>query len=261
VSDWSIELFKNQIELKILSEKFSNSFPQRKKTFFERIIYLLDDTNSRLFLLVIDGEVKGATFAFRIYGYDFEVWSPSYLYVEKGHRDVSLFFIIGVLKKISINIIDVSPTVEVRKILSAVKYKEFTKGSFLIPALRGVFNFFPKRQLIICSSPIELFSRRKDLIWLNSKEDNCFFCIKITSRFGIKFFVLVYFNKIHFAAHIKELLCRVANINPLGILIIPNLGGKSDFLSFQSEKFHSFSNITNSGDIYSILGSEVTEAI
>jgi hypothetical protein len=261
VSDWSIELFENQIELKSLAKKFSNSFPQRSKTFFESMIELLNDENSRLFLLMIEGEVKGATFAFRIHGYDFEVWSPSYLYVEKEYRDVSLFFIIGALRKISINIIDVSPTVDVRKILSAVKYKEFTKGSFLIPALGGVFNFFSKRQLAILPSPLELFAGRKDLLWLNSKESNCFFCIKRTSRYGIKFFILVYFNKTHLADHIQELICHVANISPLGVLVLPNLGGRSNFLSFKSAKFHSFSNFDNTGDVYSVLGSEVTEAI
>ncbi len=262
MSDWSIELFENQINHKSLAEKFSNSFPQRSILFFEKIIELLDDTNSRLFLLLIEGEVKGATFAFKITGYDYEVWSPSYLYVEKLYRNFSLFFIIGALKKISTHIIDVSPTEDVRKILGAVKYKEFSKGSFMIPALLGYgFKIFSKRQLIRSSSPFDLFANRKDLFWYKSKEDNSYFCIKKTSRHGVPFFILVYFNKALLEKHISELLLRVACTNPLGILLIPNIGQELRLIFFQSDKFHSFSNFTNLENVYSILGSEVTEII
>ncbi len=262
MSDWSIELFENQIKYKSLAERFSNSFPQRSIIFFERMIRLLDNTNARLFLLVIDGKVKGATFAFKVTGYDYEVWSPSYLYVEQSHRSFSLLFIIGVLRKISTYIIDVSPTKDVRKILGAVKYKEYSKGSFMIPVLLGYgVKIFSKRYLIKSTSPFELFAYRRDLFWYHSKEDNSYFCIKKTSRYGVTFFILVYFNKKLLEKHIAELLLRVACINPFGMLLIPNVGQELRSVFIRLDKFHSYSNINNLGNVYSILGSEVTEAI
>jgi hypothetical protein len=261
VSEWSIEIFKNQFDSKNLAERFSYSFPQRPSSFFERVIESIDDANSKLFLLVINGEVKGATFGFRISGYQFEVWSPSYLYVDKEHRNVSLLFIVSVLRKMSTCIIDVSPTEDVRKILKAVKYTELSKGSFMIPAIMGVIKTLKKPRLIKCLSPIERFNQREDLIWLKSSDTKSLFCLKKTSRYGMPFYVLVYFDKTILKNYIKDLLFFILKINPLGILILPNLGLELDVTSLKSTKFYSFANVDKFGNFYSILGSEVTEVI
>lgn len=259
--DWSIEIFKSQFAAKILAEKFSNVFPQRTNAYFERIIESIDGENSKIYLLIIKDEVKGAFFSFRVFGYDFEVWSPSYLYVEKECRNLSLLFMLGAFKKMSKNIINVSPTDDVRKILSAVRYKEISKGSLMIPAFLGVIKPMGKQELIKCLSPILRFSRRDDLIWFCSKNRNIFFCVKKTSRYSIPFFILVYFFKDHLDNYISDLLAQIAKINPLGVLIVPDFGGNAGFISLRSSKFHSLSNITELGNTYSILGSEVTEVI
>tara|TARA_B100000989_G_scaffold170972_1_gene128106 strand:- start:200 stop:985 length:786 start_codon:yes stop_codon:yes gene_type:complete len=261
MNDWSIELFQNQFDSPKLAKKFSYSFPQRPVSFFERVIDSVDDVNAKLFLLLIDGKVRGASFGFRISGYKFDVWSPSYLFVDEEHRDISLLFILRVLKEMSTNIIDVSPTKDVRKILTAFKYKEISKGSFLIPAIMGGIKTSSNHKLTKCSSPIERFGQREDLIWLKSKQGEPFFCLKKTSRYGIPFFVLVYFDKRIIQNYITDLLFIILKINPLGVLILPNLGTDLDVMSLKSSKFYSFSNISKVGDYYSILGSEVTEAI
>jgi len=261
VNDWSIEVYKDQINSIGLACKFSHSFPQRSNQFFQKVIDSLDETNSRLFVLVIDGEIKGATFAFRVSGYNFDVWSPSYLYVEKEHRNVSLLFIVGVLRKMGSKIIDVSPTNDVKKILSAIKYKELSKGSLILPAFQGIFRSIFKQKFFSRSSPIERFKQRSDLMWVSLVDGESFYCLKKTSRYGIQVFLLVYFDKTRLMHDIQDLCCFVAKINPLGILVIPNIFGITRFLSLRSNKFHTFSNFIDLGEVYSILGSEVTEVI
>uniref|UniRef100_UPI004048CB2E hypothetical protein n=1 Tax=Limnohabitans sp. TaxID=1907725 RepID=UPI004048CB2E len=261
MSDWSIEIFQNQFDSQNLAEKFSYSFPQRPSSFFESIIDSIDNVNSKLFLLVINGEVRGATFGFKISGYDFDVWSPSYLYVDKEHRNISFLFILSTLKKMSTNIIDVSPTEDVRKILRALKYTDLSKGSFMIPSIIGVIKTFNKRMLTKCSSPIERFNKRDDLIWLKSIDSESFFCLKQTSRYGVPFFVLVYFDKRLINDFITDLLFIILKINPLGILILPNLGRAIGVTSLKSSKFYSLSSNSDFSNYYSILGSEVTEVI
>jgi hypothetical protein len=261
MSDWSIEIFQNQFDSQNLAEKFSYSFPQRSSSFFQKVIESIDYVNSKLFLLVINGEVRGATFGFRISGYNFDVWSPSYLYVDKDHRNVGLLFILCTLKKMSNHIIDVSPTEDVRKILRAVKYTELSKGSFMILAILGVVKILNKVKLINCSSPIERFSQRNDLIWFKLRGSENLCCVKKTSRYGIPFFILVYFDKIIYENYITDLLFCIVKINPLGVLISPNFGRGLGITSIQSSKFNSFSNIYEFANSYSILGSEVTEVI
>jgi hypothetical protein len=259
--DWSLEIYQNQIKSKDLVENFSRSFPQRSKLFFEGAIELLDGANAKLFLLIVEGEVKGAAFGFKISGYDFDVWAPSYLYVEKEYRNISLLFIISVLKKMSNNIIDVSPTNDVRKILRAVKYKELSKGSVMIPVCFGVINIFSKQRLVMCSSPLLKFIERKDLIWLKLDNEEIFFCVKITSRYGMPFFILVYSDTKNFDIYISDILRKILKTYIIGILVIPNFEQKFRFPSLRSNKFYSLSNVDNFGDTYSILGSEVTELI
>jgi hypothetical protein len=189
--------------------------------------------NSRLFVLIIDGEIKGATFAFRISGYNFDVWSPSYLYVEREHRNISLLFIVGVLRKMGNKIIDVSPTNDVKRILSAVKYKELSRGSLILPAFQGIFWSIFKRKIFSCSSPIERFRQRSDLMWVGSVNGENFYCLKKTSRYGIQVFLLVYFDKTRLMDDIQDLCGFVAKINPLSIIVIPNIFGSTGFLSLR----------------------------
>lgn len=261
MNDWSIQLFQNQFNSKKLAEGFSHSFPQRPVLFFKRVIDSVDNVNAKLFLLVINGKVSGATFGFRISGYNYDVWSPSYLYVDEEHRNISLLFILRVLKEMSSNIIDVSPTEDVQKILKALKYTEISKGSFLIPAIMGGIKTSSKNKLMKCSSPIKRFDQRADLVWLKSKQDETFFCLKKTSRYKIPLFVLVYFDKRMIKSYITDLLCVILKINPLGVLILPNQDDNLGVKRLISDKFYSFTNISEFGNYYSILGSEVTEVI
>jgi len=263
MSDWSIETYNNQVNSQVLAKKFSAAFPQRSKKFFLRIINSLNGTNSKLYLLLIDGEIRGAAFAFRISGYEFDVWSPSYLFVEKNYRNVSFLFIINLFRQMSTSIIDVSPTGDVRKILSAMKFEEICKGSLLIPTIQGLVRR-PRRSSIIRSlSPIDRFKLREDLEWFGLRSNNCksFCCVKKTSRFGVSFFVLVYCDKALINGYLVDLLYQIARVNPFAILIVPKLNDVEGFISFQVSKFHSYSNIKELGNVYSLLGSEVTEVL
>jgi hypothetical protein len=222
----------------------------------------VDGLNSRLFVLVIDGEIKGATFAFKISGYNFDVWSPSYIYVEKEHRNISLLFIVGVLRNMGGKIINVSPTNDMKKILSAIKYKELSKGSLILPAFQAIFwSIFKRKKSFSCTSPIDRFKQRNDLMWVSLVNGGNFYCLKKTSRYGIQVFLLVYFDKTRLMDDIKDLCVFMAKINPLSILVVPNIFEITGVLSLKSSKFHTFSNINELGEIYSILGSEVTEVI
>ena len=125
--DWEIELYTGQIRVSDIVDLMTKHFPQRKPDFFIGAIQNLSDDFSRLYLLVRGGKLAGAFFGYKIYGYEKEVWSPSYLCVDEASRDISLMFIMAAFRKMSKCVIDVTPSDEVKNILSGLKYKEINE--------------------------------------------------------------------------------------------------------------------------------------
>lgn len=268
MNDFCVEFFDSSCNLPDnVSEKFSEHFPQRSIDFFQRIIIKLDGARVRLLILKVDGEICGGFFAFRIFGYSEIVWSPSYLFVDAGYKSFSLLFIMRAFKALSSNVMDVSPTKDVQKILKAFKYKPVTRGSYLIPAFLGlrklVFGRLNVYQFGPAKTILEGFENRSDLYWFEYKIDSVLHsvCLKRANRYGVDFFILVYVERYHISALCDHLVASVAKINVFGVLVVPNMGQARTHLSFLSSKFHAYSNANVCDSVYSIIGSEVTEAI
>jgi hypothetical protein len=261
MNSWSVELFIDQIDKNIIIDKFVKFFPQRSRSFFDKIVSSLELDNSKLFVLIRDGELVGASFSFKLSGYEFDMWSPSYLYVEEKHRDISLLFLISVLKKMGPNVIDISPTPEVQKILKAIKYKEVSKGSLAFPLFQGFLQVLLGRFFKRSFSPLKRFSQRRDILWFKDASSERIFAVKRSSRYGIPIFILVYSNKDDMEKYVNHLIGSLFLLNPMGLFVMPNFGMVSGKLFVRLDKFHSFSNVQNLGLFYSMLGSEVTEVI
>ena len=263
MTDWSVELYQKIVPKLDLAIKFNQAFPQRNINFFETAIDSVDDKNSKLYILKVGNDIKGGFFSYKVFGFEDDVWSPSYLFVDKEFRYLSLML----FEKMSKFVINVSPTDDLKKILMYLEYQPINLGSFLIPVLCGIINLFPSSNKIKLSpelqSPFIEFNSRKDLIWFSYEVNgkSYFTCIKKTSRHGVPFFVLVYFHKLHIKYFFSSLLFLLFRVNPLSILIVPNFGFDYGYLSIKSNKFHAFSNFKHADDFYSILGSEVTEVI
>ena len=264
--DWKIELHTGQIEVNDIVDLMTKHFPQRKRDFFIGAVQTLNDDFSRLYLLVRGGKLAGAFFGYKIYGYDQEVWSPSYLCVDEESRDVSLMFIMAAFRKMSKCTIDVSPSIEVKNILSALKYKEINEGSLLFPLLQGVIKDLLKKEDFLkrCIAPVSRFQNRDDLLWFQNDASSLkgdYICVKASSRYSISVYLLVYYNLDTLPGIFPRLITTLSKLNPLGLFIVPNNGHSLSGFSLKSGKFHSFSNFKQLGDIYSVLGSEVSEII
>ena len=264
--DFKIELFDNTQDPYFLAKKLSVAFPQRSAEFFLKGINKLNSVDSCLCILKLHNTVVGSVFLYNIYGYPGSVWSPSYLFVDKIARGLSLIFLMNSLRKRSRLSLDVSPTNEVKTLLSGLKFKQINNGSLLIPLLIQRFPFKSRyglrNYLEISSSPSERFKDRADLIWYRYNQvcSNGSVCVKKTSRMGLPFFILVYFPKDHFSAILPSLVFELSGINIFSTLVIPDFNLDHPFYSIKTCKFHSFSNF-HLDLMYSILGSEVTELI
>jgi len=265
--DFNIELFDNSQDPYYLAKKLSIAFPQRSAKFFLKAINNLNSVDSCLCILKLHNTVVGSVFLYNIYGYLYPVWSPSYLFVDKVARGLSLFFLVNSLRKRSRLSLDVSPTNEVKTLLSGLKFKQINNGSLLIPLLTQRFlpsksRYGSRNYLEKSLSPSERFKDRTDLIWYRYNQD-CIdgsVCIKKTTRMGFRFFIMVYFLKDHLNAILPSLVLELSGINMFSTLVIPDFDLDHPFYSIKTCKFHSFSNF-DLDLIYSILGSEVTEII
>lgn len=242
-----------------------NAFPQRSDVFFESAIDGLDSANSKLYLMEVDDEVVGSCFGFRVEGYTVDAWSPSYLHVKPEYRSHSLFFIMRVFKYLSSAIIDVSPSDDVKKILSALKYKEINRGSRLFPVIQSFFYLRNQQRLKIkvISSPFSRFQSREDLLWFTIHVDGgaTKVAVKKAQRYSFNFFVLVYFEVANLNNILMCLISELRRINPFAILILPDFSYSLVGFSVKSNKFHTFSNMEEFDGLYSVLGSEITEVI
>ncbi len=267
MDEWRVEEFGNTQLRSCAISGFPQAFPNRSKCFFERAVSRLDPYSSRLFLLVVDHEVKGGVFAFRILGYGQEVWSPSYLYVDVDHRSLSLPFLMVSLARLGKRVIDVSPTQQMKKILKALRYSALNKGSYVTPlpiALLRADRLFRKTCIsTLAQSPIPDLLGRNDLIWYSyfGESETSVLCVKRSSRYGIPVFIVAYCDTTHLKRAIPALATTLARTNPFGLLVWPRFEDSFCAFGIRSYRFHAFANFPVPGSIYSVLGSEVTEII
>ena len=78
-----------------IARYFKNAFRKVSITKFEKVLSQIDQGSPdiRLFLLILEKNVVGGCFFFKITGTVNEAWSPSHLVVNKAHRSYSLIFI------------------------------------------------------------------------------------------------------------------------------------------------------------------------
>jgi len=267
--DFEILLYNGAQDSFLLANKFNVAFPHRGAEFFLSAIDNLNPLYSCLCVLKLNDAVVGGVFLYKIYGYPESVWSPSYLFVDKIARGLSLIFFVNSLFKKSRSFLDVSPTDEVKALLAGLKSKPINNGSLLIPLL--IHRFLPYKLrhcsrssncLENSSSPFERFNGRSDLIWYRFSQDDVteLLCIKKTSRLGVPLFILVYFQLNCLSLALPSLIKELSKINIFASLVVPNLNTYQPFFSIKTSKLHSFSNF-DLGQTYSVLGSEITEIV
>lgn len=257
--------FDYQISINELANHFKKYFPQRSKTFFINSIKIALKT-SGVYIFLHKNKVSGAVFFFKIDGYPEEVWSPSYLFVDKEARSQSLFVLDQVFKKNFKNFIDPSPTKDVKKVLNLYKYNEMSSGSILTPLFFRPFLRKAKFKKIFLKASIpKKFANKyhNNIIWfsyyLNKTEYHI--CLKRIYRKGFYFFVVVFCEKDHLNDLLFSLVYKLFYKYPFYVLLSPNFINKEKLnISFEIDKFHVFKNFySRNENIYSLLGSELTE--
>ena len=104
------------------------------------------------------------------------------------------------------------------------------------------------------------FASRDDLEWFQiAKNDfKTTVCIKKTIKFGFTLFIVIYCDGEY--KDIKSQLTRkLITINPFGFLLVPQK--MTDEKLLRLNIFSTYSNFHDENDIYSSLGSELTEIV
>jgi hypothetical protein len=264
--DFAVVEYATQVSVSELAAIFSAAFPRRAPGFFSSAIGAVNGRESKLFLLLVQGRIRGGMFAFCVEDRLAPLaWNPSYWFVHEGFRSYGLHFLLRVRRSVGGRILDVSPTAEVQQLLAGLKFKEVTIGSLiqpvLLPSLRLTRSRLTRGAPESAASP--RFLGRGDLLWYTFTDGKRIspVCVKRSARYGIVVFILVYFDRSLVSPILGALRRDLAKRSPFSVLIAPRFGGESPRLAVSSSKFHAFANFVGDSPMYSILGSEVTEII
>lgn len=271
MNNWLIEVTDDKLNnIKKLSRKFSKSFPKRSSEFFFNILNKIDGINSKLVVLKVGNDIHGSIIFYKLSGYKFECWSPSYVFVDDDYRNLSIPFLIKSHNTISKNIINVTPNNSMLKIFKALRYKKLSFGTYPKLIFRNFLHFSTDSSIEITSPPAKLkkiidpvFFHRSDLKWLKiiRRQKTYHLCFKKTKYFNIPINILVYTDVID-QKILKSILTNY-NLESLGfsLCLYPITEPASTLIRFHFKKFIAISNFENKEDIYSILGSEITEVL
>lgn len=265
MKNWKIEISSdfNQQEL---SKKFQREFPNRSKKFFLDLLEVIDHESTKVCLLYVEQKIEGAMILFKVAGCDKEIYAPSYFFVSSKHRNLSLTFLMKGQQMVSNYILNITPNEKMLKILQALKYKKHSYGSCFKIGFFNLLSFRKNKTKSIDHSSLgkvpETYFLRADLNWFQiiHQKEKYYFCFKSTSLFGIPLKILVYFSggdKIKIASLISKINHRFY----FSLLIFPDFLDNFYTPKIIKNKFRMFGNFESNSEIFSILGSEVTEIL
>ena len=265
MKNWNIEISSdfNQQEL---SKKFQREFPNRSEHFFLDLLEAIDYESTKVCLLYVDQKIEGSMILFKVVGCDKEIYAPSYFFVSSKHRNLSLTFLMQGQQMVSNYILNITPNKKMFKILQALKYEKHSYGSSFKIGFFNLFSFRKNKTKSVNHSSLSKVPRayflRADLNWFQilHQKEKYYFCFKSTSWFGIPLKILVYFsggekNKI------ASLLPKINHRFYFSLLIFPDFLDNFYTPKIIKNKFRIFGNFEGNSELFSILGSEVTEIL
>ena len=260
-----IEIENSSENFHIISKLMESSFLKHNADYFLAILSKLDPSKAKLVSLKIDNAIVGSVILFKIQGFSSEVFSPSYFNISPEYGRLAITFMNQSQKLVSEKILNVTPNDEMIRLLKALKYSQISFGSsFLINWFLSLHcqNKSVKRTHS-SSYPIEKsFFQREDLSWflIKTNETDIEVCFKAANYGILKLKILVFASQKLSNKLLKEIKLTRFPFSFLDILVIPNLKTRK-INNFATKKFRIFSNKIIEDDLYSLIGSEVTEII
>jgi hypothetical protein len=264
---WHIETEIVDSKITEYAQFFNVGFPKRSVMFFENVIGKIDGINSKLCILIIDKAIAGALILYSVDGFTFEVWAPSYFYVTKDKRNLSIPFLLKAQRLSSESVLNVTPNAYMRKVLEALKYKKHSYGSNV---LFSIFSFESSSiswakmpQDHSCIGIDSRFTGRNDLLWIvnSASEIEQLLCFKSSRWMGFKVWILVYCKNV--AQNDIGLIIQGVAVKFLmrALVVYPNFKKDIKWWDIAAKKFRVYGNFKPSCNLYSLLGSEVTEIL
>lgn len=249
---------------------FLDNFRFVLRSKFEEVLMRIKggDDQLSLYLLFFKNKIVGGVFWFKVTGVGArELWSPSHLIVLKEHRSYSIMFINSVFCKYRKKILDITPTAGVQSILKAMRFVEYTKGSLLVPIYhlklyrRASSGKFDR----LMHSPFGLpsgLSRKNESeqAWLVYKrgELNRYVGLKKARRYGVSYLILIYMSLDIYDADFVGDLVSYARGLCWSFILLPNFGLNINTSHLKLDRMHVWTD-AEKGEIYSLVGSEITE--
>lgn len=266
MASWDIKHIKELNQIDTYISLFKKGFPKRSYSFFKKILLNLDNKRSILLALELSNkQIVGVLILFKVEGYD-NCWAPSYFFVHEDYRSLGIPFLIKAQKYQANKILNITPNDSMCSILDALRYSRHTQGS----KIRFNFSFITSKHeenpLMINLKNCKInqeFLERKDLTWLTYNYDhkNILMCFKKVRFLGLKLQILV-FSKGFDQAELDEMISRInRSVLGLSIIIYPAFDNKLKSINLISKKFRVYGNFSAYKNLYSILGSEVTEIL
>lgn len=273
MSNWNVRVVEDDNEASAFSILFKRAFPRRSISFFSGILSSLSEHRGNLIILEShDKKPIGGVIFFKVDGYDMDCWAPSYFFVLKKYRKLSIPFLIKAQNCFSGKILNVTPSDDMCSILDALKFKSFTQGSKVIINFNKSLSLFkkyhinkhPVKKIMLSKNNIDInFFYRKDLNWMSTIYMNkeVLLCFKKTSWFGLPLQILVY-SKGTYNKNICSIISKIDTSSlGLSVIIYPKTIKSSFKHNLIGKKFRVYGNFDNADALYSILGSEVTEIL
>lgn len=271
--NWNVRVVDDESEFSNFLILFKEAFPKRSISFFSSILSNLSLHRGNLIILETkDKQPVGGVIIYKVDGYDFDCWAPSYFFVLDEFRHLSIPFLIKAQNCFSGRVINVTPSDAMCSILEAMRYKRLTSGSKIFFNLGINFSFFKKthikklslKEVDLSKNNIDInFLSRKDLKWIPIvyKNKKVLLCFKKTSWFGIPLQILVYCEGVDK----KNIRCVLDCINKsligLSLIVYPRVTKSVYKYNLIAKKFRVYGDFDNKSMLYSILGSEVTEIL
>lgn len=259
MTEWSLVVWEPGFGIDSLVQGYAKAFPHRSPAFFERILKRLPNNECKLFMLVVNGTVRGAVLSFPVLGYDGPaVWAPSYLYVEEGFRKHSIFFISKAYRQMGARVLCTSANSEVANIMHKLKYAPITNGSAVVPLFQAPLHWRKPMSRRTPPPEFEELRSRHDIWWFDSPGG--LLAVKKATRYGITFFLLSYFDRDRLADNLSGLISALFLKAPFALLIVLDRASLPPTLwSLKTDKFGLMCNFDLESSIISVLRTEITE--
>ncbi len=267
MSQWRIDNVIVDSDIPDYAGLLNKGFPKRSASFFVKIIKNIDGVNSKLCRLIVDERLVGVLILYSVDGYTSEVWAPSYFYVVKDKRNLSIPFLLKAQRLSSERALNVTPNSDMCRVLEALKYKKHSYGSNMLFSISSFERSnIPWEKLPTDRKIIGIdarFTGRNDLLWIegSSSEKDQLICFKSSRWMGLKVWILVYCKNI--AQNDIGLIVRVlaAKFLKRALVVYPRFNKNINWWNIPAKKFRVYGNFEPCCNLYSLLGSEVTEIL